>query len=323
MSGSVKRLGSGRPSAAGGKRAARARAEGSAAARTAFTIAELMVVIAIIALILVVGVPAFNAMTTQQRLSKTQQLLNGALTLTHVISVSDRTQAALRICPAEWQLGDSNADQARGRQILTTYTYRATAAADPLDPAEIIYDERFERLEDGPTQLLPPDTWVAPSEALDRVRVVPDLGGVLGDYVLDGKIGHFEFDADLRTNSGERLLDADDFLIVFDPDKGVLGSLMRKPWRLLALDPRSPEESATGQQEVDGERAGNGNLTVPFQRFNFAGVVIYRREPFVALGADADPEPRREVLRRLGQTYYVSRNGGSLVGGHMEGGGED
>src|SRR5206468_13101993 len=44
---------------------------------SAFTIVELIVVVAIIALILGIGLPAFNAMSTSAKLAKTRQLLTG------------------------------------------------------------------------------------------------------------------------------------------------------------------------------------------------------------------------------------------------------
>ena len=285
----------------------------------------MIVVIGVIALILVIGVPAFNSMTVQQRLSKTRQLLDGTLLRTHVVSVSDRTLTAVRLFPADWHLSDvDTAEVVAGRQIMTTYSFRSTYAANPFAPTQVLFDERFERIEDGPTHLLPPDTWVAPSEALDTVHTVLGLGSTpVGDHVLDGEIGDFWLNADDRDENAERLLDADDFLIIFDPETGVQNSRRRQSWRLKAFDPRPSGDAPTAQLETDGERAANGHLDVPFQRFNFTGAVIYRREPFTALGADADSEAeysaRRDVLRRFGQTYYVDRTGGNLVAGAGEG----
>jgi type II secretory pathway pseudopilin PulG len=280
----------------------------SARTRRAFTVVELMVVIGVIALILVIGIPAFNTMAVQQRYSKTRQLLNGTLTRTHVIALSDRTLAAVRLCPAEWaQAGGEEKAEAAGRQIAMTYTYRATYAADPDNPQQVHFDERFERLEDGPTQLLPPGIWVAPSEAL----LDQDADDWFdGDEVLRGEIGTFAFDA----IESEDLLPADDFLIVFDPETGVVRQNSNWPWkvwRLLAYDPVTETETA-------GDDWSAGGYDQPFQRFNFTGVVVYQREPFAQLGASAEPDDRRSVLRRTGQTYYVNRMGGSLVAGARE-----
>ena len=290
----------------------------------AFTVVELMVVIGIIALILALGVPAFNAMTTQQRLSKTRTLLDGALTRTHVICLSDRNLAAVRIFPANWHLSRDQAlaGSQTGRQMLATYVYRSTYAADPGQPDSVHFHERFERLEDGPTRLLPPDTWVAPGEALDTRTRVPDLGRDIGDLVLDGTIGRFELDADSRTNRGEGLLDADDFLIVFDPGTGVRPSFNRQPWPLRAYVPEAgdlgPGADDVAGQEAAGDYWTGAAYNIPFQRFSFTGVVIYQRDPFLALGVDADPDQRRDVLHRFGSMYYVDRTGGSLVAGAGE-----
>ncbi len=297
-------------------------------AQRAFTIVEMMVVIGIIALVLAFGVPAFNSMAVQQRLSKTRQLLNGTLLRTHVVSVSDQTQTAVRLCPADWLLHEDAAmGPIAGRQIMTTYSYVSTSAANPSNPTQVLLDDRFERIADGPTQLLPPATWIAPSEALDDIRKIPIIEGwgndYIGDYVLDGTIGEFDLNADDRKNPGEEVLDADDFLIVFDPETGVRGSQRRQPWRLLAFDPREEGDAATAQLETDGERdSGTGQTIEPFQRFNFTGTVIYQRDAFTALGAAASSpdeiRARRGVLRRYGQTYYVDRTGGNLVSGGGE-----
>jgi prepilin-type N-terminal cleavage/methylation domain-containing protein len=299
--------------------------------RYAFTVVELMVVVAIIALVLAIGIPAFNSMTEQTRLSKTRQLLNGTLVRARIISVSDRTLTAVRLCPAEWEVreGDERRTLA-GRQIMTTYSYRATTAANPSNPAEVSFHERFERLQDGPTQVLPPDTWVAPSEALDMVHLVD--GDETSNWVLNGTIHHleggqlrgFELDGDSETNPGEELLDADDFLIVFDPDTGVKPSLLREPWPIKAYVPEEADVGGVEGTEAAGEgwNVSRARFDTPFQRFNFTGVVVYKREPFVALGFDAASEAeyraRRDVLRRFGLMYYVDRTGGNLLAGGAE-----
>lgn len=277
----------------------------------------MIIVIAIIALVLAIGVPAFNAMTIQQRMSKTRQLLDGALVRTQIIGVSDQTLTAIRLCPAEWHLDkDAALGSLAGRQMLTTYAYRFTYAANPSNPTQVKFAERFERVEEGPTQLLPPDTWVAPSEAFDLTRrMASDSGGgLLGDVVLKGRIGDFEFDASKHLNN---FLEADDFLIVFDPETGVQPSArgdQRSCWPLVGYDPRTT--SSTAQQETNGVNNDR------FKRYNFTGAVIYRREPFAALEKSLDGsaliEARRDVLKRLGQTYYVSRTGGGLVAGAGE-----
>lgn len=292
--------------------------------QTGFTVVEMMVVIAIIALILIVGVPAFNTMSVEQGFSRAHQLLNGALTRAHIVSLSERNLAAVRVFPAAWALSEEGTPAGEaGRQMLATYVYRFTYAANPADPSQVAFAERFERLEEGPMQLLPPDTWIAPSEALDVRTNVLGTSDPISDYVLHGTIGRFELDPDGVTNSGEKLLDADDFLIVFDPETGVKPSFDRRPWALKSYVPDSGE-LGSGADEVAGQEvAGCGWIAhknayrIPFQRFNFTGAVVYQREPFEALGAEGDDNytisERREVLKRVGRTFYVDRTGGGLI----------
>jgi len=294
-----------------------------------FTIIEMMVVIGVIAIVLAIGIPAFNSMTIQQRESKTRQLLSGTLTRTHIVSVSDATLTAVRIFPAEWHLDPNSVlGDVAGRQLLTTYAYRHTYAANPdnvNNPNYVEFDERFERLEDGPTYLLPPDTWIAPSEAFDLTRSVSTPGvesGLLGDRVLTGRIGDFELNIEWNRAAANAFLDADDFLIVFDPETGVQPSIVRgdeRPfWRLVAFDPRPAGSTPSAQRETDGWHCNGGRQRDQFRRHNFTGAVIYRREPFAALGVDASPAERRAVLQRLGKTFYVNPTGGSLVAGAGE-----
>lgn len=292
----------------------------------AFTIVELLVVIGIIVLIVGFGVPAFNALIAQQRQNKTYQLLNGTLTHAHVISQADQTFTAVRMLPAEWHF---NPEQVRvealaGRQVMTTYRYRQATMPDPDVPARIHFEERFEPAGDGPTHVLPTDTWIAPLEALDTTRYVPDrpapVGYSIGDHVLSGTIGRFERNANSRENGSERFLDADDFLFVFDPRTGLFPSLNRRPWLLVGYDPTPGVE-----REWAGMRDGYGQLypaREKYQRFNFTGAVIYPREPFAAQGlfgeSSDELQNRREILRNFGQNYYVNPRGGSLIAGSAE-----
>ncbi len=299
-------------------------------ARCAFTIVELLVVIGIIVLILALGVPAFNSMTRQQRLTKTNQLLSGMLTRTHIVALSNSDLAAVRIFPAAWHLDENNTQLANlaDRQMIATYVWRQTASADPYNPLQVLIEERFERMPDGPVNMLPPDTWVAPAEVFATQRPRDEVyhhdltGGrdVLGNFVLDGRIGRFELNA---AASGEDFLDADDYLIVFDPQVGVVRSaqgMRRYAWQMYAFDPRPAGSAPTAQGETSGQRAGDGQLIgqYAFRRHNFTGVLIYQREPFVALGKASDSNTitaRREYLSRNGLMSYVDRRGGNLISG--------
>ncbi len=297
-----------------------------------FTVVELLVVIGIIVLVLALGLPAFNSMARQQRMTKAQQLLNGTLTRTYITAISNKDLAAVRIFPAAWDMDREKAGatgggaRQSGRQMIATYEWKQTATADPANPLLVQIEERFERMTGGPSFVLPPDTWVAPIEAFandparDTVYHHDMTGGTdtLGNYVLDGEIGRFELDAAGR---GENFFDADDFLIVFDPEQGVVRStrgMRREVWPLLAFDPRPVGEAPTAQTETSGQRGSDGQIVRDraFRRHNFTGAVIYQREPFVAVGKTSDAatiEGRRDALRRLGQSFYVDRHGGNLV----------
>lgn len=290
--------------------------------RAGFTIVELLVVIGIIAIVLLFGVPAFNSITRSQQLSKTQQLLNGALTRANVISSADRNLIAVRIFPADWHLNDdqsgteeksAEATRYAGRQMLTTYAFRTTAEADPSNPVQVNFHERFEPLDGGPTQIFPEDVWVAPAESLLDSAAGASIDG---DAILRGTIGEFHLDA---VANDDDFVDADDFLIVFDPQVGVLraSSNPQTAWSIKAFDPTKNFERA-GKDWNSTSKA----YAVPFQRRNYAGALIYEREPLVELGptasGDRDITNRRTILRQLGQPYYVHRNGGNLVGGAAE-----
>ncbi len=296
-----------------------------------FTVVELLVVIGIIVLVLALGLPAFNSMAIQQRAAKARQLLNGTLTRTYITAVSNKDLAAVRIFPAAWDMDSKSAGAnggaaTSGRQMIAAYEWKQTPTADPANPLLVRIEERFERMVGGPSFRLPPDTWVAPIEAFaddpnrDAVCHHDMTGGTdtLGDFTLDGEIGRFELDAAGRH---ENFFDADDFLIVFDPEQGVLRSargMRRNVWPLYAFDPRPVGEAPTAQTETSGQRGGNGEILrdFAFQRHNYTGAVVYQREPFEALGKTTDAatiEARRNTLRRLGQAYYVDRHGGNLV----------
>jgi len=289
--------------------------------RRAFSVVELLVVIGIITLILALGLPAFNEMAVQQRMSKTQQLLTSALTRTQVVAVSENTFAAVRLMPAHWRVheDESSVESVVGRQFLTTYVYRQSTRPDPDSPVAIHFEERFEEIADGPAHLLSPGTWVAPIETLDDTTIVPGYGGILGDQVLNGTIDNFELNADARYSPGEAFLDADDFLIVFDKN-GLVNSLRRQPWLINGYDPREDfQREWAGPRYTSGLNAGKVEPQYRYQRFNFTGVIVYQREAFLALGNPGASayqiNARRDLLNEIGMKYYVDRNAGGLIEG--------
>jgi type II secretory pathway pseudopilin PulG len=259
-----------------------------------FTIVELVVVVIIITLVLALVIPGLSAMATESRYSAATQTIRSAVTRAHVASQADRNMVALRFVPDEWDTqADAEQKPPQGRQHMVTYAYRTTTDVEVSGGFEVQYQERFERREDSKSVALPTDIWAAPVEALSRTTAVRN-------GVLEGTIGQFELDP-TRT----AFLPADDFLIVFDPQTGLQGAVRAaspNDWTrypLLATD-----FTATPFRERPDVR-----------RFNFAGVVLYRREPFTALGRDAAPDDREPVLRRFGRPYFVHRSGGGLVTG--------
>lgn len=323
----------------------------------AFTMVELLVVIAIIAIILGIGLPAFNTMTAQARLSKARQLLQGALTRASVLSVADKNLIAVRIFPGAWDQVDANSSSTAsgaanaGAQVIALYKYVArgeqplVTSGGSTSVTTVAFVDRFERIKDSPAIPLPPDVWVAPSEALLSGLVDRDgdgQGGGSNDNELDelaGNLGKFVLDMDPRSNSQNRIgspdraLPADDFLIIFDPQQGVVSSRGRPAWKMFGFDPRKsmtppapPPQfagidppSITGQLETGGEyRASPPAGYLPgrtFQRLNYTGAVLYNRDRLTALGPNAAANDRHELLGRIGLPLFVSGPSGLLTTG--------
>src|SRR5262249_41125871 len=135
-----------------------------------------IVVIAIIALVLGIGLPAFNAMSASSKLAKARQLIAGTLTRANAIALSDHTHTAVRLMPSAWELDDSTGSGSsmanRNRQSRATYRYVTSSTAFDASGNPIVrFQERFERIKNGPSAVLPADTWVAPAESLDATAV--------------------------------------------------------------------------------------------------------------------------------------------------------
>ena len=264
---------------------------------------ELLVVGAIITLLLGIGVPAFNALSRESRLSKGRQLITSTLRRANIAAITNRGMTAVRFMPVEWALSDNPSPTARRHQALVTYRYELEVQA-PGNPVNIAYDDAFAQLEGASPVVLPTDVWAAPSNAL--------VSGAVGDRVLTGDIGAFELDAGA---SGSKLLEADDFLIVFDHERGLASRAVGTAWRMRAYDP-------TINQTVGGSgwRGNTQSYNVRYQRFNYTGIVMYQREPFRSLGNSATARARRDLLKRTGAAMYVHRTNGSLVNGETTSG---
>lgn len=314
----------------------------------AFTLVELLVVIAIIAIVLGIGLPAFNTMTAQARLSKARQLLQGALTRASALSVADKNLIAVRIFPGAWDQVDGNTAASAsgaansGAQVIALYKYVArgeqplVTSGGATNVTTVAFVDRFERIKDSPAIALPPDVWVAPSEALLSGSVDRDgdgSGGGANDNELDelaGILGNFVLDMDPRSpNSNNRIgmqsraMPADDFVIIFDPQQGVVSSRARPAWKMFAFDPRPASGTnavVTGQLETGGEFSTStrppGYVTGrTFQRMNYTGAVLYNRDRLKALGPNAAPNDRHELLGRIGLPLFVSGPSGLLTTG--------
>lgn len=275
----------------------------------AFTLVELVVVVAVIGLILAFAVPALNNMSGESKLLAAVQTINGALTRAYYASQADRQLSAVRFLPGEWDFSGRNDPQSSaGRQHLIPYTWvTATDRENTAGNFELRLREQFQRRPGSESIQLPPDIWAAPIEAWRD----DTLGsrGLRVDYdILSGRRGQFELSANRNTPVNTRLLNADDFAIVFDPQTGL--KTRRELVSLRGYDPLQ-------QQEVD-DNGLTGTGQIRYERFTSAGVVVYRREPFAALGDTAAPEDRQRVLRTHGRAYFVHRYGGGLVLGTSE-----
>ncbi len=255
--------------------------------RRAFTIVELIVVVVVIALILGLALPGLNSMTNDARFSAAVQSISGALNRARIESLADMNMTAVRFVRGDWDAeGGGETATLRDRQHVVGFRYKLNSQ-DSGDSSKVTFDERFERRPDSEAVVLPADIWAAPVEALEPAHVA----------ILDGPIGSFSL---MESGNETDFLRSDDFLIVFDPNSGVRGSgSISNPTRfpLLGYNALTKEEDPK------------------INRFNYAGIVLYRREVFAALGENASGADRQALLQRMGRPYYVRRFGGGLVMG--------
>lgn len=277
----------------------------TAARPRAFSVVELIVVIVIIGLLLAIVLPGLAKMTSDARFSSASQSVQAAFTRAYVAAQADRNMTAIRFVPQDWELNpDADETEPTGRQQMVTYTYRtSTDLENRSGPAgfHVEYRERLTRREGSQSVRLPANVWIAPAMTLERDSNGPTATAA---DLLAGDVGDFQLDP-----AANMFYSPDDFLVVFDPQTGVRGGVStgrRDAWprfQMAATDmttPASPQES----DQVE--------------RFNFSGIVIYKREPFLALDASATADDRQDVLRRFGRPYFIHRYSGGLVMGSQE-----
>lgn len=281
--------------------------------RRGLTIVELIVVMTLIVIVLTLTVPGISSLVTDARRDETVQAINSALQRARNLAVQSRGYVAVRFVPGAWVLGEETDSTLDGRrQYLVLYQWQ-TATFDLEPELAPVMIERFERVAGTPPIALPSQFWVAPLEAVQI-----DQDDNLSDSILAGEIGAFEYSAVENDND---FLYADDFLIVFGPEGRVVpGPQVRNEqvaaftegqnghvYRIWAYDPL--EERETHRDP----RGGDWLNAEPYERANFSSVVIYPREGFVNLGADASPGDRREHLARVGLPFAIHPRSAVLV----------
>ncbi len=259
-----------------------------------FTIVEILAVLGIIAVILAIGVPAFNVMTTQNRITAAEQTLSGVISRAYVSAISERSMIAVRFVRADWVLDSRNQPLAtEDRQAILIYRWSG-GVLDPASGTALSFTERFQLLEGTTPQVLPQFTWVAPIEALEVVGGGGPSAAAAG--VLAGTLGSFDLDAS-RANSP--LMETEDFLLVFGPTGSIVPQARPYPIRLSDYTnwPAAAPVEAVGL------------------RYAVTGLALYERGPLTAAGRTASVQDRQTVLRRDAKPYYVTRSGGQLVSG--------
>jgi len=285
-------------------------------ARWAFTIVELIVVVAVIALILVIAVPGLSALNADARLTGARQTINGVTTQAYYLALANRTMTAVRFFPGRWDTAKDRTALDTERQHMAVYVYAGQTVRENQGNFEVALGEYFVRAPGLESVAMPDDVWAAPLESLQAAGLLRHTNGTATSYaqlgsgfILNGTVNRFRYNADREPGQGYQtdgndFLTADDFLIICDPATGVRAG-PPQPFRLRAYAP------ACGY-EVD--QAPN-NPALYHQRYSAGGLVVYRREAFVALGPDADGQVRQDYLRARGRPYLVHRFSGGLLPG--------
>ncbi|MBL8878448.1 MAG: prepilin-type N-terminal cleavage/methylation domain-containing protein [Phycisphaerales bacterium] len=283
-----------------------------------FTLVELVVVIAVIGLVLAFAVPALNNMTGESKLLAAVQTVNGVLTRAYYASQADRQLTAVRFMPGAWDFTEGQDPQAAtSRQHIVSYSWVTATDREVSGSFNLQLREQFQRRPSSESIQLPPDIWAAPVEAWRDSTSNREHNNMPTDMdALTGRRGRFDLSArSTSPGSSDRMMSADDFVIAFDPQSGLKSQ--RERVRLRGYVPMEYPDTALRGLEVD-DNGQTGSSQVFYDRYTSAGVVVYRREPFAALGDTAAPEDRQRILRAHGRAYFVHRYGGGLVLGTAE-----
>jgi prepilin-type N-terminal cleavage/methylation domain-containing protein len=281
----------------------------------AFTVVELLVVMTVIVIILALAIPGLSAMNAEARLSSANQIINGMLTRAYYLSQAETTMTAVRFLPSEWDTAKDGTAAAAGRQRIAIYRYVGATDRESGGGFVVKFDEYFKKTEEIPSAELADGVWVAPLEALsgESVKLPPDnvpCNPLGQELVLTGDAGTFVMDAGRTSGYTPSFLNADDFLLVFDPQSGLRGGIPQA-YRLRSYAPTSaigPAEVACENPTAPDSAGVSGNRY--YQRYGFSGVIAYSREGFLA---QTSPASRQEYLREKGRAFLAHRFGGGLI----------
>lgn len=267
--------------------------------KSAFTIIELIVVMAIIVALLLMAVPAFKTIHKRGQLGTSFLLIQSNLERARIESRSWHNTFAVRVSPLEWV--QEPQPQSKNKQILSTYiwtcstnkkTYNATDYSDnnpTINPVSSInFAEHFE-LRKGNQQftpyVLPLNIGVAPIEAETNSQL------------LSGQIGFFSSDPE-----NPLLIKSEDFIFMFNngvlcgnPYKREIApgyNFIRDPYPIWSYNPTTQRESYV-------------------KRYPTTGFIIYDREALMTAGINnVNGSTRQFLLNKFGIKYIVNPQNG-------------
>lgn len=287
----------------------------NARVRGAFTLVELLVVISVIGIILLITLPGLSGMLRQVRNDAAYKTVSSFISKAYFRALADSNTTAVRIFPGAWdfsELSETNT-QAAGRQHLALYSFRGdyrdgNGLLQP--PNNGVYTEYFSRVSDEDSLILPAEVWAAPAETVSAAATNTNS---VYQNALNGQRGFFSF----SNNFDESLVDADDFLLIFDPQDGLRSGL---PTDNLMKIADARENRPTGDPaEWLGRTPWDGTNSQRFLRKNFTGLTFYNRNDFAALDRTvtnpATADVRQSWLQRNSTPVFVRRHGGGLVSG--------